>query len=82
MPFLLVGAFDECNVQIYNLGGDEPLKLLDLVKLMIDIYGKGHYHLVLFQRTKSASISQLLCGLSKDPCKHWMEVSNADAAGA
>ncbi|HNR67326.1 MAG TPA: NAD-dependent epimerase/dehydratase family protein [bacterium] len=50
--FLLVGAFDECNGQIYNLGGDEPLKLLDLVKLMIDIYGKGTYHLVPFPENK------------------------------
>lgn len=43
--FLLVGINDKANGQVFNLGGT-PISLLDIVKLMIKIYGKGKYELV------------------------------------
>jgi len=34
--------------QVYNLGGDEPIRLLDLAKLMIEIHGSGRYNKIPF----------------------------------
>lgn len=44
--FLRVGASDESNGQVYNLGGQEPVSLLDLTRRMIDIAGTGSVRLV------------------------------------
>ena len=46
--FLRAGASEDANGQVFNLGGDEAISLLDLVKLMIEIAGKGSYVVVPF----------------------------------
>jgi UDP-glucose 4-epimerase len=43
---LQVAVDDETNGQAYNLGGDEPINLLHLAQLMVEIGGKGSYQLV------------------------------------
>lgn len=45
---LLVAAHKAAVGQIYNLGGDEPINLLNLARLMIDVNGSGGYELVEF----------------------------------
>jgi UDP-glucose 4-epimerase len=46
--FLRAGATDAANGQVFNLGGDAPVSLLTLVKLMIEIAGHGSYTLIPF----------------------------------
>jgi UDP-glucose 4-epimerase len=46
--FLRAGASDAVDGEVFNLGGGEPVSLLDLVKLMIEIAGRGSYRLVPF----------------------------------
>jgi UDP-glucose 4-epimerase len=43
---LLVAADDQANGQVYNLGGDEPINLLHLAQLLVELAGKGSYRLV------------------------------------
>lgn len=43
---LRAAADDAANGQVYNLGGDEPVSLIDLAGLMIDIAGRGSFRLV------------------------------------
>jgi UDP-glucose 4-epimerase len=46
---LLLAVSDEKSEgQIYNLGGSEPIRLLDLAQLMIDLFGSGSYELCPF----------------------------------
>jgi UDP-glucose 4-epimerase len=45
---LLAAATDAADGQIYNLGGDEPINLLNLAKLLLEINGRGDYELVPF----------------------------------
>ncbi|PZS02453.1 MAG: NAD-dependent epimerase [Candidatus Chloroheliales bacterium] len=42
--FLRVGAIDATNGQIFNLGG-EPISLLELTKLIVELAGRGDYQL-------------------------------------
>lgn len=49
---LMAGAKEECYGQVYNLGGHEPINLLNLVKLFIDIHGSGKYELIPFPAEK------------------------------
>jgi UDP-glucose 4-epimerase len=44
--FLRVGATDETNGQVYNLGGHAPISLLELTRLIIEIAGRGSVRLV------------------------------------
>jgi len=44
--FLRVGASDEANGKVYNLGGIEPISLLDLTKLIVELAGRGSVKLV------------------------------------
>jgi len=44
--FLRVGASDESNGQVYNLGGTAPVSLLKLSELIIEIAGRGRVRLV------------------------------------
>jgi UDP-glucose 4-epimerase len=44
--FLRAGATDAVNGQAFNVGGDEPISHVDLVKLMIETAGTGAYRLV------------------------------------
>ena len=45
---LLVAAHEAAEGQIYNLGGDEPINLLNLARLMIDVNESGTYEMVAF----------------------------------
>ncbi|MCS7221181.1 MAG: NAD-dependent epimerase/dehydratase family protein [Anaerolineae bacterium] len=44
--FLRVGACPETDGQVYNLGGLEPISLLDLARMIIEIAGQGSIRLV------------------------------------
>jgi len=46
--FLMAMADDRSNGRIYNVGGN-ALSLIDIVKLMIKVYGKGEYEQVPFR---------------------------------
>jgi len=52
--FLLAGASDAANGQIFNLGGPPPVSLRELVELMIEVAGGGEYELVPFPDEKKA----------------------------
>ena len=43
---LRVAVDDQANGQVYNLGGDEPINLLHLAQLLVELAGKGSYRLV------------------------------------
>lgn len=45
---LLVAVAEQANGQIYNLASDDPITLLNLAKLMIEIYGSGHFEFTPF----------------------------------
>ena len=45
---LLAAANPTADGQVYNLGGDEPINLLDLAELLIEINGSGSYRIVPF----------------------------------
>jgi UDP-glucose 4-epimerase len=45
---LLAAVTEVANGQIYNLGGDDPINLINLAKLMIEINGGGEYEMVPF----------------------------------
>ena len=46
--FLLAAASDESDGEVFNLGGPEPVSLLQLVELLIEICGSGSYRMVPF----------------------------------
>ena len=46
--FLRAAASDTTNGQVFNLGGLEPISLLDLAKLIVEVAGCGSYRLVPF----------------------------------
>ncbi|NOY59696.1 MAG: NAD-dependent epimerase/dehydratase family protein [Calditrichaeota bacterium] len=50
--FLLAAAYDDCDGHVYNLGGDEPMMLIDFVKLLIQVAGGGEYEIVPFPKEK------------------------------
>jgi UDP-glucose 4-epimerase len=52
--FLLAGASDAANGQVFNLGGPEPISLRDLLELLIEVAGRGSYRLVPFPEEKKA----------------------------
>ena len=45
---LMVAAHDVADGQIYNLGGDEPINLINLARLMIEVNGGGSFALTPF----------------------------------
>ncbi|HDY68487.1 MAG: NAD-dependent epimerase/dehydratase family protein [Candidatus Scalindua sediminis] len=45
---LLVACSEKVNGEVFNLGGI-PKSLVDLVKIMISVYGKGNYELIPFR---------------------------------
>lgn len=49
---LLTASKPESNGQIYNLGSPEPICLLDLARLMIEIFGKGRYEIHPFPKER------------------------------
>lgn len=50
--FLLAAAYDDCDGHIFNLGGDEPMMLIDFVKLLLDVAGTGSYEVVPWPQEK------------------------------
>ena len=46
--FLRAGASDAADGQVFNLGGDSPIALQELAKLLVEIAGRGSYRLVAF----------------------------------
>ncbi len=51
---LLAAARDEANGQIFNLGEDTPIRLLDLARLLIQLNGKGRFVIVPFPPDRKA----------------------------
>ena len=45
---LLAAAHDGANGQVFNLGGDEPINLLHLAELLVELNGGGRYRVVPF----------------------------------
>jgi UDP-glucose 4-epimerase len=46
--FLMVGAGENSNGQIYNLGAPEPVSVLDVTRLLLEVAGSGSFKLVEF----------------------------------
>jgi UDP-glucose 4-epimerase len=46
--FLTAGTHPRAPGRIYNLGSGIPISLLDLVKMMIEVFGRGTYRLADF----------------------------------
>lgn len=49
---VMAGAKSECYGQVYNLGGNEPINLLNLVKLLIELNGSGEFEVIPFPPEK------------------------------
>src|SRR5262249_53695253 len=45
---LRAGAMEQADGQVFNLGGETPVCLLDLVEMLIELSGRGSYRLVPF----------------------------------
>jgi nucleoside-diphosphate-sugar epimerase len=52
--FLRAGADDDCNGEVYNVGGNEPICHRDLTRLLIDIAGSGRMEFVAWPAEKKA----------------------------
>jgi UDP-glucose 4-epimerase len=46
--FLRAGASDAADGEVFNLGGDAPVSLLDLTRMLIEIAGHGSYRVTPF----------------------------------
>ena len=52
--FLMAGASDECNGEVFNVGGSEAISHRDLVGLLIDVAGTGRVRYVEWPPDKKA----------------------------
>jgi UDP-glucose 4-epimerase len=52
--FLRAGAMEQADGQVFNLGGDAPVSLSELVEAMIAIAGRGSYSLIPFPPERKA----------------------------
>jgi len=52
--FLLAGANDAANGQVFNIGAQEPISLRELAELLIEVAGTGRYELVPFPPERKA----------------------------
>jgi UDP-glucose 4-epimerase len=52
--FLLAGANDTANGQVFNVGAIEPVSLRELADLLIEVAGSGRYELVPFPAERKA----------------------------
>ena len=50
--FLLAGASDKANGEVFNLGGERPYSLLEFTKILISECGGGSYKVVPFPEEK------------------------------
>ncbi len=48
----LAGANSDCYGQVYNLGGNEPINLIDFAKLLIELNGTGEFEIIPFSPEK------------------------------
>ncbi len=46
--FLRAGALDAADGQVFNLGGEEPVALLELARMLVEIAGRGSVRVVPF----------------------------------
>jgi UDP-glucose 4-epimerase len=46
--FLMVAADERSNGEVYNLGGHNPVSVLEVTKILLDVVGYGKYELVEF----------------------------------
>jgi len=46
--FLLAGASETANGEVFNLGADDPISLRDLARLLVELNGKGKYRFIPF----------------------------------
>jgi UDP-glucose 4-epimerase len=68
---LLCAADSSTDGQIYNLGGSEPISLLDLARLMVEVNGSGSYRLVEFpEERKQIDVDDY----NGDYTKIWLEL--------
>jgi UDP-glucose 4-epimerase len=51
---LLAATEDDANGQVFNLGGLEPINLLNLAELLIELNGSGSYRMVPFPPDRKA----------------------------
>ncbi|MHC5610011.1 MAG: NAD-dependent epimerase/dehydratase family protein [Nostoc sp.] len=49
---LMAGATEYCYGNVYNLGGNEPINLINLVNLLIELNGGGEFEIVPFPSEK------------------------------
>ena len=52
--FLRAGALDQCNGDVFNVGGNEPLSHRDLTTMLVDIAGSGRVEYVEWPADKKA----------------------------
>jgi UDP-glucose 4-epimerase len=52
--FLGAGASDTCNGEVFNVGGDRPVSLRDLVTVLLDVAGSGGVRFVEWPADKRA----------------------------
>jgi nucleoside-diphosphate-sugar epimerase len=52
--FLMAGANDAANGQVFNVGAIEPISLRELAELLIEVAGTGRYELVPFPPERKA----------------------------
>jgi UDP-glucose 4-epimerase len=52
--FLMAGACDDCNGQVFNVGGATPISHRDLVQMLIDVAGSGSVRYVEWPPEKKA----------------------------
>jgi len=52
--FLLAGAEERANGEVYNLGGPENVSLLELAELLVELNGGGHFTTVPFPDDRQA----------------------------
>ncbi len=72
--FLRAGYFDECNGDVFNVGGSEPISHRDLVALLLDEAGSGSMRVRRLARGKAPHRHRLvLFGFVEDPGGHRMD---------
>jgi UDP-glucose 4-epimerase len=49
---MMAGAEPKCYGEVYNLGGSEPINLINLVKLLIELNGDGDFEITPFPPEK------------------------------
>jgi UDP-glucose 4-epimerase len=69
--FLLVGAHDDANGQVYNLGGEEVVSLVGLANMLIGLNAGEGIGSSLFPRTERRSTSVTTSAISRSYASTW-----------